>query len=695
MLNDPKSVKKQIGSDLFKLSTGKIAKQANGSVLLECGNTVLLAAVTAASEAREGVDFFPLTIEYAEKMYASGKIPGGFFKREAKPRTSATLAARLIDRPIRPSFPSDYHNEVQIIITVLSFDQSHSPEYMGIIAASAALSVSDLPFQGPVGAASVAKIDGDFIFNPSPNEIETADLHVVVAGTKDAILMIEAEAKEVPESEVVKAIEFGHGHIRSIIGLQEELVAIAGKEKNGYNAPEKLTDLENEIRNHLGNRIEDTLRTTKSKEEVSDFLKTVQEDVVSTFVTEELDNEKDVVKAFNVVKKEQIRKTIISHKVRPDGRRPDEVRDIETEVSLLPSSHGSALFTRGETQSLGVVTLGTSADEQIEDGLNLNAEKSKYFFHYNFPPYSVGEVGMFSRTSRRELGHGALAEKSLRSVLPAHEDFPYTIRIVSEIMESNGSSSMASVCSGTLSLMDCGVPIKAPVSGIAMGLLMDDEGNYTILSDIQGLEDHYGDMDFKVAGTDNGITSLQLDIKIAGLSEEILSNTLEQAKAGRSHILNKMMESIDKPRNDLNPNAPKIHFLSVDPEKVGLIIGPGGKMIRKIEEESGAEVVVSDNVAGQVCISAVNSASLDTACKMILGLVKEVESGEEYDGKVVRITNFGAFIELLPGKEGLLHISKVSDKRIDNVEDYLSVGDIIPVKVENIDNQNRISLIRN
>ena len=694
MLNNPKIVEKKIGKDLFKLSTGKIAKQANGSVILECGDTVLLAAVTAAPEAKEGVDFFPLTIEYAEKMYASGKIPGGFFKREAKPRTSATLAARLIDRPIRPSFPSDYHNEVQIIITVLSYDQQHSPEYMGIIAASAALSISDLPFEGPVGAASVAKVNGDLIFNPTPAEISSADLHVVVSGTEEAILMIEADAKEVPEIEVIQAISFAHEKIRSVIALQKDLVSVAGKEKADYVAPEKETDLENQIRERLGSRIEETLRKTQSKSDVSDFLSSIQDEILEAYYSEELDNKNAVLKAFNVVKKEEIRKTIITHKVRPDGRRPDEIRDIETEVGLLPSSHGSSLFTRGETQSLGVVTLGTASDEQIDDGLQLDNDRNQYFFHYNFPPYSVGEVGFFARTSRRELGHGALAEKSIRPILPKHEDFPYTIRIVSEIMESNGSSSMASVCSGTLALMDCGVPIQSPVSGIAMGLLMDESGEYIILSDIQGLEDHYGDMDFKVAGTESGITSLQLDIKISGLSETILKEALEQARKGRAHILSKMMESIDKPRATLNPNAPKIHFLSVDPEKVGIIIGPGGKMIRKIEEESGAEVIVSDTVAGQVCISAVNSASMDIACNMILGLVKEIEPGECYDGKVVRITNFGAFVELLPGKEGLLHISKVADKRIDNVEDYLSVGDVIPVKVENIDNQNRISLIR-
>lgn len=691
MLNTEISSQSTIDGVQISLQTGKIAKQANGSVILQCGNTVLLAAVTMAKQAREDIDFFPLTVEYVEKMYAAGKIPGGFFKREAKPRTGAILAARLTDRPIRPSFPKGLYNEVQVVITVLSYDENFPPESLAITAASAALTISDIPFNGPVAGALIAKVGDEFIFNPTYEQVNNSDLEIVVAGTKDAILMVEAGANEVSEEEVLKAINVAHDKIRQIIALQEDLQRKAGKEKNTTVLNEhKNEELEAKINNFLGSQIEDALRLA-DKSSTSDQLGSIKSVVLENFVSADADNSFLVGYLFEKLKKDKIRKTIINEKIRPDGRAVDQIRPIEAEVSLLPSTHGSALFTRGETQSIGVVTLGTSDDEQIEDSL-METHTKNYYFHYNFPPYSVGETGRIGFTSRRELGHGALAERAIKSILPNSEDFPYTIRLVSEITESNGSSSMASVCSGTLALMDAGAPIKAPVSGIAMGLLIEG-GDYIVLSDIQGLEDHYGDMDFKVAGSEKGITALQLDIKVAGLSEEILRNALNQAKKGRHHILNTMLDVLDKPRSSLSPNAPQIVTIHIDPEKVGLVIGPGGKMIRSIEERSKANVSIADGNSGEVTISAKNFESIEIARKIITDLTKEVEVGESYRGKVTKIMNFGAFIEVLPGKEGLVHISKISNKRIDNVEDYLSVGDEIDVKVEEIDKQNRINLV--
>jgi len=689
MLNTTHLSQRKIGDKDIILKTGTLAKQAGGSVLLQCGDAVLLATATAAKQPKPDASFFPLTVEYAEKMYASGKIPGGFFKREARPRTQATLTSRLIDRPIRPCFPEYYFNDVQVIVTVLSYDQRFSPDFLGITAASAALTISDIPFNGPVAGALIALVDGQYVFNPSNEQLDRSQLDIVVAGTRDAILMVEAGASEVSEAQVIEAIRFGHEYIKDLIVLQENLATQFSKSKQSV--PAKVTDplIEAEIKLIIGDRIAENMKSGK-KNEIEDFLTQLEDDVLSKLVTTDPDNKAVVKTLFEEIKQEQIRNTIIKSKVRPDGRATTDIRPIEIEIGLLPSAHGSALFTRGETQSLGVVTLGTSDDEQIEDGLR-RMPNSSYFFHYNFPPYSVGEVGNFNRTSRRELGHGALAERALKSVLPGREKFPYTIRIVSEILESNGSSSMASVCSGTLSLMDCGVPIKAPVSGIAMGLLLDDN-DFTILSDIQGLEDHYGDMDFKVAGTSNGITALQLDIKVAGLSFEILTKALEQAKQGRLHILEQMTKVLHQPRVVLSKNAPQILTINVDPEKIGTIIGPGGKMIRKIEEVSQATVSISDDRPGEVVIAAQNADDLEKARKMIHDLVRTLEVGDEFEGKVVRITNFGAFVELLPGKDGLLHISKLSKSRVNKVEDILNVGDILNVKVSEIDPQKRVNL---
>ena len=691
MLNNPTTETLSVAGHEVSLTTGSMAKQANGSVVLKCNDMVLLATVAMSKSPKEGIDFFPLMVEYSEKMYSAGKIPGGFFKREARPSTLATLTSRLIDRPLRPSFPKNIYNDVQVIITVLSYDPSVPAEPMAIVAASAAISVSDIPFNGPVGSVIIGQINGEFIVNPSSDQQAESTLNIVVAGNKEAILMVESESKEVSEETIIEAILLGHEHIKETITLQENLVAKAGKEK--LEAPQddpELAPLCEQMRQAIGTKVLDNL-TGSGKEATESFLQELAEEIVPQFVNEDESNKALVSKAFNTVKKEQIRKAIITNKVRPDGRAMDEIRQIEVEAGVLPTTHGSSLFTRGETQSLGVVTLGTPDDEQIVDGLE-DSDRSSYYFHYNFPPYSVGETGRLS-TGRRELGHGALAERALRPILPQKEDFPYTIRIVSEILESNGSSSMASVCSGALSLMDAGVPIKSPVSGIAMGLLLSEDG-YSILSDIQGLEDHYGDMDFKVAGTEKGITALQLDIKISGLSKQILEEALAQAKRGRAHILNEMNSTISEPRGEISPNAPKIFHMKIPTDKVGLVIGPGGKMIRKIEEDSGAKVVITDGDDGDVCISGPNQAAIDIAHNIIKGLTEEPEVGTEYEAKVVKIMNFGAFVEFMPGKEGLIHISNLADRRVERVEDEVSVGDTFKVKLIKIDEQNRCNLAK-
>ena len=687
------SVESLIADKKIKLKTGHMAKQANGSITLHVGDTIILATACMSKSPKEGIDFLPLTVEYTEKMYSAGKIPGGFFKREARPSTDETLIARLVDRPLRPSFPKGFHNDIQVIINVISHDPKIVTEPLAIIAASAALSISDIPFNGPIGAVNVGYINNNFVFNPTTDELSTSALNLTIAGTKEAILMVEASANELTEEQLIAAILEGHEYIKQSITLQEELQSKTNKAKMTLPEPdEQLKKYETKITEFLGNKISNGLTESNTKQDVEDTLQSIETHVMESFINDEKENESIVSNIFNKIKKNQIRQTILEKRIRVDGRTPDEIRPITSEVSILPRAHGSALFTRGETQSLGTITLGTNTDEMIVDGLG-DAKRKKYFFHYNFPPFSVGEVGMI-RTGRRELGHGALAQKALEAVLPDLEkEFPYTIRIVSEILESNGSSSMASVCSGSLSLMDCGVPIKAPVSGIAMGLLLDGD-DYIILSDIQGLEDHYGDMDFKVAGTEKGITALQLDIKISGLSEKILKESLKQAKEGRLHILNKMKEVITKPNEQLSENAPKIHTLSINPEKVGTIIGSGGKMIRKLEEESGATITINDNNKGEVLIFSPNQNNLDKALKYITLLIKDPEIGETFKGKVTKTMTFGAFIEIAPGKEGLLHISKISDEHVKRVEDYLNVGDHIEVKISNIDNQKRINLER-
>ena len=676
------------------LNTGVLAKQANGAVIAQCGDLVILATVAMSKKPKEGVNFFPLTIEFAEKMYASGKIPGGFFKREARPSTTATLTARLIDRPLRPTFPKNFFNDVQVIITILSYDPTICIETLSIVAASAAITVSDIPFNGPVGAAKIGRIDGNFVINPSEDELKNSDLDLVVSGTKDAILMIEAGANQVSEETILEGIMIAHESIKETVQLQEALQKQAGKEKLAAPTEDpQIATMKETISDFIGTKIQEALtQGQNNKSDVDTILATIEKEVTTTFIKEDENNESIVKTAFEKIRKEQVRQSILKSKVRPDGRKLDEIRPIDIQLNVLPSVHGSAVFTRGETQSLGVITLGSPDDSQMIDGLNEKTFKS-YFFHYNFPPFSVGECGRLM-TGRRELGHGALAERALLPILPSVEAFPYTLRIVSEILESNGSSSMASVCSGSLSMMSGGVPIKAAVSGIAMGLLMDDT-DCTILSDIQGLEDHYGDMDFKVAGTTEGITALQLDIKIAGLSKEILKKALTQAKEGRLFILNKMNQAITQPNQELSPKAPKIVTIYIDPEKVGLIIGPGGKNIRKIEEDSGATVIVTDGTKGEVNITAKNKEALDMAKGIIEGMTKEPKIGDNYTGKVVKVVSFGAFVEFAPGKEGLVHISKIAPHRVEKVEDYINVGDQVKVKIENIDQQKRVNLVIN
>ncbi|MEK9657917.1 MAG: polyribonucleotide nucleotidyltransferase [bacterium] len=688
------SLSKVQSSDLqgmqIELETGVMAKQANGSVVVRCGDCVLLATAVMAKKDNPKASFFPLTVEFVEKMYAAGKIPGGFFKREARPSTEATLISRLIDRPIRPTFNDDFNREVQLIVTLLSYDPNVSYDFLGIIAASAALTVSDIPFNGPVGAALVIYKEGEYLLNPNQEQQVDAELRMVLSGTKDAILMIESEASEVSEDIILEAVEKGHAYIKETVALQEQLAASASKEKTVYEAFSYDETLFSEIETFVGDQIQSNLRSG-DKHATETFLGQLEEDIVSRFAQEDDEDRIFEVKfIFSKVKKAKIRQSILQEKCRPDGRGFSDIRPISIDVGMLPSVHGCALFTRGETQSLGVLTLGTTMDSQILDGPD-DQENSRYFFHYNFPPYSVGELG-FLRTGRRELGHGALAEKALKAVLPDLSEFDYTVRLVSEILESNGSSSMASVCSGSLALLHGGVQIKSPVSGIAMGLLMDGS-DYVVLSDIQGLEDHYGDMDFKVAGTVEGITALQLDIKIAGLSMDILRTALAQAKEGRLYILDKMNAVLDQPNTKLSKTAPKVDTVHIHPDKVGLVIGQGGKTIKGIEKDSQATVFISDSEKGKVVISSRDQDSIDKAKAMILAFTKDAVVGDEYDGTVVKTTSFGAFVEILPGKQGLIHISKLSKERVNRVEDVVTVGQSLRVKINEIDRQHRINLL--
>ena len=679
----------QLGGRTLTIEAGKIAKQANGSVLVRYGDTAVVVAVTGTKVPREGVDFFPLTVDFEEKMYAVGKIPGGFIKREGRPSEAAILTSRLIDRPIRPMFPDGYHNDVQIVATAVSVDQDNPPDMAAMIGASCALSISDIPFDGPIAGVRIGLIDGEFIVNPNVEQTKISELSLGVAGTKDAILMVEAGAKEVSEEVMLDAIWFAHDVIKEIVAFQEKIQAEIGKPKMEVPVYVPPAEIVEDIKAYGAEKLKAALMDA-DKLRREEMVSQVKKEIAEVFNEKYPENGKDVAYVTQKLIKTVVRRTISVDKIRPDGRQLDEVRPVTCEVGLLPRPHGSSLFTRGQTQILNVLALAPLREVQIIDGLGVE-ETKRYIHHYNFPPYSVGETKPLRSPGRREIGHGALAERALLPVIPSEEEFPYAIRLVSEVLESNGSSSMGSVCGSTLSLMAAGVPIKAPVSGVAMGLVKDGE-YFTILTDIQGLEDALGDMDFKVAGTEKGITAIQMDIKIDGINKEIFQQALAQAKKGRAFILGKMLEAISEPRKELSPYAPKITTININPDKIRDIIGPGGKMIKKIVEETGAKIDVDDS--GKVFVAAVNSESAQKAIDIIEGIVAVAEVGKVYTGKVTRLMNFGAFVEILPGKEGLVHISQLSTERVEKVEDVVSVGDEIAVKVVEIDQKGRINLSR-
>lgn len=679
----------ELGGRTLTMEIGKIAKQANGAVLVRYGDTAVVVAATGTKTPREGVDFFPLTVDFEEKMYAVGKIPGGFIKREGRPAETAILTSRLIDRPIRPMFPEGYHNDVQIVATAVSVDPDNAPDIPAMIGASCALSISDIPFEGPIAGVRVGMIDGQYIINPTIEQAKVSRLNLAVAGTKDAILMVEAGAKEISEDEMLDAIWFGHEEIKKLVEWQEKIMAEVGKPKMEVPVYEPPAELAAEIEAYGAEQLKAALMDANKLEREENVAR-IKAEIADAFMEKYPDNAKDVAYITQKLVKKIVRRTISVDKIRPDGRALDEVRPVTCEVGLLARPHGSALFTRGQTQILNVLALAPLSEAQTLDGLGVELTK-RYIHHYNFPPYSVGETKPLRSPGRREIGHGALAERALLPVIPSEEEFPYAIRLVSETLESNGSSSMGSVCASTLSLMDAGVPIKAPVAGVAMGLVKDGD-YFTILTDIQGLEDALGDMDFKVAGTKNGITAIQMDIKIDGINKEIFKQALAQAKRGREHIMGIMLDCISEPRKELSKYAPKITTIHVDPEKISKIIGPGGKTIKKIVEETGAKIDIEED--GRVYIAAINSEEAAKAIDMINGITAEAEVGKVYTGKVTRLMAFGAFVEILPGKEGLVHISQLSTERVNKVEDVVSVGDEIVVKVTEIDQKGRINLSR-
>ncbi|QXM06098.1 polyribonucleotide nucleotidyltransferase [Crassaminicella indica] len=684
-----RTFKTTIGGRTLEVQVGKVAQLANGSALLRYGDTVVLITAVASSEPKTGIDFFPLSVDYEERLYSVGKIPGGFIKREGKPTEKAILTARLIDRPIRPLFPKGFRNDVQVIATVLSVDQDCTPDVVAMIGSSVALSISDIPFDGPTGSVIVGLIDGKFIVNPTLEEREKSQMHLVVSGTKDAIMMVEAGVNEISEEVMLDAILFAHEEIKKIVAFIEEIVAEVGKPKQEVVLYKVDEEIEKEVREFATEKMIEAIKTV-DKLERNENMDQVKSETLEYFEEKYPENLKDVEETLYQITKEQVRRMITEEGIRPDNRVAEEIRPISCEVSLLPRAHGTGLFTRGQTQVLTVATLGAIGDAQVIDGLGVE-ESKRYMHHYNFPPYSVGEARFLRGPGRREIGHGALAERALEPVIPSEKEFPYTIRLVSEVLSSNGSTSQASVCGSTLALLDAGVPIKAPVAGIAMGLIKE-ENKVTILSDIQGMEDFLGDMDFKVAGTAQGITAIQMDIKIHGIDKEILKRALEQARKGRLHILGKMNEVISSPRKELSPYAPRIINITIDPEKIREVIGPGGKTISKIIDETNVKIDIEDD--GRVFITAANMEDGNKALNIIEGIVKEAKVGEIYLGKVVKILNFGAFVEILPGKEGLLHISQIAKEKIPKVEDILKIGDDVLVKVIEIDKQGRINLSR-
>jgi polyribonucleotide nucleotidyltransferase len=683
-----------LGGRRLSLEVGKVAKQANGSVLVRYGDTVVLVTACMSREPREGIDFFPLIVDYEERLYAVGKIPGGWIKREGRPSEAATISARMIDRPLRPLFPEGFRHDVQVVCTVLSVEQDNDPDITALIGASAALAISDIPFREPVGGVKVGRVNGEFVICPTLSQAEASDLNLTIAGSKGAILMVEAGANEVPEEVILDAISFGHKSVIEIVKLIDELVSRCGKPKREVafytpdeNVASKVRELATEdVSSAL--RIADKLTREERLDDVEQQVlqKLMGDDSLEVPASLEI----DVSTVLKEVAREQLRKMVTEESVRIDGRKCQEIRQISCEVGLLPRVHGTGLFTRGQTQVLTNATLGAIGDEQMLDGLG-DAESKRFMHHYNFPPYSVGETRPIRGPGRREIGHGALAERALTPVIPDEVEFPYTIRLVSEVLESNGSSSQASVCGSTLALMDAGVPIKRPVAGIALGLVKEND-KVAILSDIMGIEDALGDMDFKVAGTEKGITALQMDIKIHGITGEIMEKALEQAKDGRMFILGKMLEAISQPREELSPYAPRIITMSIDPDKIRDVIGPGGKVIRHIIDETGVKIDIEDD--GRVFIASQDGEAGEKAKKMIEDLTADVEVGRIYTGTVTRTTNFGAFVEILPGKEGLVHISQLAHSRVGKVEDVVEVGDSVTVKVTEIDGMGRINLSR-
>lgn len=677
------------------MEVGQVAKQANGAALVRYGETVVLVTATASKEPRLGIDFFPLTVDYEEKQYAVGKIPGGFIKREGRATELATLSARLIDRPIRPLFPKGFRNDIHIVATVLSVEKDNAPDVSATIGASVALGVSNIPFAGPVAAVIVGMIDGQLIINPTVEQTHKSDLHLSVAGTKEAIMMVEGEANEIPEQTMLDAIFFAHEEIKRIIAFQEPIYAELGKEKFEVISAEIDPELEAAVREYSVSILEEAVKNPDKKAREA-HMDEASDDIVEHFTEDYPDNLGDIRTIIDKLMKEIVRKMILEDGDRVDGRKLDEIRPISCEVGFLPRPHGSGLFTRGQTQVLSVTTLGPLSEEQRLDGLGIE-ETKRYIHHYNFPPYSVGEVKPMRGPGRREIGHGALAERALVPVIPSSEEFPYTIRVVSEVLESNGSSSMGSVCGSTLSLMHAGVPIKAPVSGIAMGLVKGED-KFAILSDIQGIEDALGDMDFKLTGTEKGVTALQMDIKIFGVSREIVTAALKQAREGRMFIMGKMLEAIAKPNEQLSPYAPQMIRMQIKPEKIREVIGPGGKTIHKIVDESGCKIDIEDD--GSLFIIATDEEGAKKARFLIESIVAEVEVGKIYQGTVKRIMDFGAFVEIIPGvlgtsgKEGLVHISQLAEDRVNKVKDVVDLGDKIEVKVTEIDSQGRVNLSR-
>ena len=707
-----------VGGREMIFEVGRIAELAGGAVTVRYGDTLILSTATASKQPREGIDFFPLTVDYEERMSAAGKIPGGFLKREGRPGEHAVLSARLTDRPIRPLFPKGYRNDVHIVTTVFSTDQQNDPDILSITGASAALTISSIPFNGPVAGVRLGYVDGQIVVNPTYEQLEESDMNVVVAGTRDAIMMVEGEALEVSEEILVDAIELGHRIIKMLVDAQIRLAEAVGKESEAVDIPSRDPGVDRAVQAFLGDRLTEAMQL-EEKTARNDTMRTLKDETVNFFVEEfesnrnaeirdlqssdplemaraldSLDNEvagvrKAVSDAYEDFVKATMRRLILEQGYRADGRRPDEIRPIWCQVGYLPRTHGSAIFTRGQTQVVSTATLGSTRDDQMVDNLTLETSK-RYLHHYNFPPYSVGEARFMRGPSRRDIGHGALAERALEAVLPDQEEFPYVMRVVSEVVSSNGSTSMASVCGSTLSLMDAGVPIKAPVAGIAMGLITDGEGGYTVLSDIQGLEDFLGDMDFKVAGTREGITAIQMDIKVAGITTQIMREALDQAHTGRLHILEKMLDVLPTPRDERSPYAPAIRSVSINPEFIGMVIGPGGKNIRGIQEDTETEIDIQED--GTIFVAGVNADGVNEAIERIKRIVWEPSVGDVLTGAVKTIIPVGAFVELTPGRDGFVHISELSNDRVNRVEDVVSVGDMVEVKVTEIRNDGKINL---